>query len=489
MNDAVSNRRPPPFPPLDVAEAERQAEFLPDEIERLARLCLQGPLTPAHEAFLRKYRPRESPSDEFDRLVAETKRLHKQWEAKQAMNKQQPPQTPKPLPVDDGQPPPDDTEDDIDREERDLARRIVAAPALARDPEPQRKWIVEDVIPDENLTLVTGEGGIGKTTLMLQLAADMQTGGDWLGLPVAQGPALFVTSEDDRKDVNFNLRVILKARGKSLAHCEGLHVISLADRDACLAAAATRLAPVTATPLWQALVRVIERLAPRIVIFDALADLFGGEENARRHVRGFIVLLKRLAIKQGLGVVLIAHPSLSGINTGSGLSGSTDWHNGPRARLYFERPKSRDDKAADDHDARTLTVKKVQWAREGTVFKLRRKAGFFVYEGREGGSAPYDRAAASAKADRVFLALLTTFTEQGRSVSPNLSRTYAPTVFEGEDDAEGVSKKAFTGAMGRLLKANRIHVETVGPPSRQRKTLAPGPDPAKATEPEGQEVA
>ena len=26
-------------------------------------------------------------------------------------------------------------------------------------------WIVEDVVPDENLTLLTGEGGIGKTTL------------------------------------------------------------------------------------------------------------------------------------------------------------------------------------------------------------------------------------------------------------------------------------------------------------------------------------
>ena len=55
--------------------------------------------------------------------------------------------------------------DDIDREESDLESRIVEAPALARDPEPQRGWIVEDVIPDENLTLLTGDGGVGKTTL------------------------------------------------------------------------------------------------------------------------------------------------------------------------------------------------------------------------------------------------------------------------------------------------------------------------------------
>jgi RecA-family ATPase len=372
-------------------------------------------------------------------------------------------------------------EDDIDREERDLERRIVEAPLLARDPEPERKWIVEDIIPDENLTLMTGEGGIGKTTLAEQLAVAMRTDGDWLGMKVAQGPVLFVTSEDDRKDVNLNLRAILKAERKSLAHCPDLHILPLADRDACLAAASSKLGVIAATPLWHALVRLVERRRPRLVIFDALADLFGGEENSRRHARGFIVLLKQLAIRQKLAVVLIAHPSLTGMNTGSGLSGSTDWHNGPRARLYFQRPKDKEGKTFDD-DLRTLTVMKIQYAREGTVFRLRRKEGFFVYEGKDGGSSSsYDRAAATAKADTVFLALLQAYDDQGRRVSPNSGKNYAPTAFAEDDDADGVTSKAFARAMTRLLKANRIHLEKVGPPSRQRDQLRPGPAPTKET--------
>jgi RecA-family ATPase len=365
---------------------------------------------------------------------------------------------------------------DIDREESDLERRIVEAPILARDPEPQRNWIVEDVIPDETLTLLSGEGGIGKTTLAEQLATAMRINGDWLGMKVTQGTVLFVSSEDDRKDVNLNLRAILKAEGKSLAHCPGLHVLPLADRDACLAAS-TRLGTIAATPLWLALERVIERRKPRLVIFDALADLFGGEENQRRHVRGFIVLLKRLAIQQKLAVLLIAHPSLAGIQTGSGLSGSTDWHNGPRARLYFERPKDGEGKQLDD-DSRILTVKKVQYAQPGTVFRLRRKAGFFVYEGKDGGS-PYDRAAATAKADIVFLKLLQTYDAQGRRVSPNSGANFAPAMFERDDAAEGVTNKGFASAMTRLLKANRIHIEKIGPPSHRRDKLTPGPAPAK----------
>jgi hypothetical protein len=56
---------------------------------------------------------------------------------------------------------------------------------------------------------------------------------------------------------------------------------------------------------------------------------------------------------------------------------------------------------------------------------------------------------------------------------------FAPTIFERDDDAEGVKKAAFSRAMGRLLKDNRIHIEPVGPPSKRRAKLTPGPDLAR----------
>jgi len=237
-----------------------------------------------------------------------------------------------------------------------------------------------------------------------------------------------------------------------------------------MASASSKVAPLEPTPLWRALELLVEQIRPRLVILDALADLYGGDEISRRQVRSFIVLLKRMAIKFKLAVLLIAHPSLSGMNTGSGLSGSTDWHNGPRARLYFEKPKDTDGKPLDA-DLRTLTVKKVQYAREGTIFRLRRKAGAFVYEGKDAGGASYDRAAACAKADRKFLDLLAELTAQGRDVSPTPSRSYAPAVFADHPDADGVTKKVLASAMERLLKAKRIAVETFGPPSKQRKRI------------------
>jgi len=111
------------------------------------------------------------------------------------------------------------------------------------------------------------------------------------------------------------------------------------------------------------------------------------------------------------------------------------------------------------------------------VFRLLRKGGVLVYAGKEGGGAPYDRAAAVAKAEAAFLALLNTFEGQDRHVSPNPSASYAPAIFEKEAEAEGCTKGQLHRAMSKLLKDNRIHVETFGPPSRRRLKLTPGPKP------------
>jgi hypothetical protein len=163
--------------------------------------------------------------DEFDRLVRDTRRINRERREEADMDAQ---------PPDDGAPfrdePPALEEDEVDREERDLLSRIVDGPALALDPEPVVEWVVEDIIPIEHPTIVSGNGGTGKTTLIAQLMAAMQIGGEWLGLKVKQGGALFVTSEEGRRDVNRMLRAILEGESKSLAHCPGLYILSLADR-------------------------------------------------------------------------------------------------------------------------------------------------------------------------------------------------------------------------------------------------------------------
>lgn len=65
-------------------------------------------------------------------------------------------------------------------------------------PVPEREWLVPDLIPARNVTLLYGDGGTGKSLLALQLAVAVALGRSWLGLPVKAGNALFPSAEDGR---------------------------------------------------------------------------------------------------------------------------------------------------------------------------------------------------------------------------------------------------------------------------------------------------
>ena len=212
--------------------------------------------------------------------------------------------------------------------------------------------------------------------------------------------------------------------------------------------------------------RHVERIKPRLVVLDTLADVFAGNENIRPEARQFIGLLRGLALNCDLAVVLIAHPSLTGMATGTETSGSTAWSNSVRSRLYLEGVKDAGGSELDGN-LRTLTVKKSNYGPPGRQLDLRWDFGRFVPIK----PSALDKIARNDKAERVFLDLLAAFSAQGRDVSPNVSNTYAPSVFEKHPDAEGVSKKEFATAMGRLLSTNRIRSDTAGPPSRRYSKL------------------
>jgi RecA-family ATPase len=79
-----------------------------------------------------------------------------------------------------------------------------------------------------------------------------------------------------------------------------------------------------------------------------------------------------------------------------------------------------------DPDARVLRTLKANYGPIGGEISLRWQGGVFGSEERETG---LDRKASGAKAERVFLGLLRTFTEQGRRVNHAGGANYAPKVF------------------------------------------------------------
>jgi len=74
------------------------------------------------------------------------------------------------------------------------------------------------------------------------------------------------------------------------------------------------------TPMYGALDAYMGEFKPGLVELDVLADLFSGDENNRPQVTQFVGLLKRLCRKHHCAILLLAQPSVVGMNTGSGTS-------------------------------------------------------------------------------------------------------------------------------------------------------------------------
>jgi RecA-family ATPase len=174
------------------------------------------------------------------------------------------------------------------------------------------------------------------------------------------------------------------------------------------------------------------------------------------------------------GLVLVSHPSLTGIATGTGLSGSTQWHNSVRAREVLKPVKSKKENDGDeaaDTNLRVLEFHKNNYGPMSESIPLRYKDGLFLPVNQ----STADQAARAAEAEQVFLSVAAKLIGQGLDLSPNVSRTYAPAVVAKQLDAKGYRKHEFEAAMQRLLDQNRIHIVEVGTASRKRKHLVVGP--------------
>lgn len=347
---------------------------------------------------------------------------------------------------------------------------ILDPTTLQGQPVPTRQWLVADMIPANNVTLLSGDGGSGKSLLSLQLAVAVATHGVWLGHRAPRGRALFLTAEDDLEECHRRLYDITYAEGLQFQDLSALRIAPMAGMDAILAAPDGRSSALRPTILWRALLAYVGEFQPSLIVLDTLADLFGGNEIDRGQVRAFVGLLRGLALR-GITVVLLSHPSVSGMSSGSGISGSTAWNNSVRSRLYLRRAVS-EDGTENDPDLRIIATKKANYGRAGSEARMRWQDGRFVSEDGPAMSFTGGVEGERMRVEEQFLAMLDRYEASGRTVNAAGGKMYAPLIFSMDDTADGTSKKSFTAAMNRLFDAKRIQLVEYGPPSTKRNRIA-----------------
>ncbi|MGV8954683.1 MAG: AAA family ATPase [Cypionkella sp.] len=349
--------------------------------------------------------------------------------------------------------------------------RLIYGTDLTGEP-PEREWHVDPLIPTGTVTLLGGDGGVGKSLLAMQLAIATASPGNskWCGRRVSDGPAVYVSAEDDEDELHRRVRAICTADGIDADELFRLTIVPLAGEDAVFAApGGTGL---KTTPLFIAIEAQLKKEPTALLVLDTLADLFAGDENVRAHARQFIGLLRGLAIRHHCAVVVLAHPSLSGISSGSGTSGSTGWSNSVRSRLYLDRVKA-EDGFETDPNVRVLRTMKSNYGPIGGEIRLRWQDGAFVTT-EAGFISSFNATAERATAERIFLELLAKFDAEGRHVSAHgTANNFAPTAFARHPQSGGINKRGFQAAMDRLFASNMIRVgqSEAGPPSRRKEII------------------
>ena len=290
------------------------------------------------------------------------------------------------------------------------SRFYSAASLKGRDVKP-REWLVHGLIPKKTVTLFSGDGGTGKSLLALQLAVGVAAGRGWIGKAASEGSVIYMSAEDDDDELHRRLEDILRADGRTYDDLRGLTLRSLAGEDALLAVDSQMA--LMRSELFKELDRRAADEAPALIVIDTLADVYPANENDRAKVRQFIGILRGLALKRDCAVLLLGHPSLTGLSSGSGSSGSTAWNNSVRSRLYLSRITDGGFEA--DPDRRVMTTMKANYGRVGAETHMKWQAGVFVAEVVEQGLG---KLASGAKAQRVFMKLLATFTAPGAARQP-----------------------------------------------------------------------
>jgi hypothetical protein len=250
---------------------------------------------------------------------------------------------------------------------------------------PQREWMVPDWIPLRRATGLYGAPGAGKTTLMQMLvtAAALDPvkfpNATWLGLPVRKCRSVLFFCEDEEDEMHYRQEKINSLYGCSYADLGDMRALPLLGRDdGTLLMTFDPDGRGLVTPLFYELRGIVSRHRAQLVILDTLTDVFGGNELNRSHARQFVQQVPaRLARDCNCAAVCCAHPSLTGISSKSGNSGSTGWSGAFRSHLYLH-PLDVDADELADIEERVLTRTKSNWARAGETVEMHWKDGVFI---------------------------------------------------------------------------------------------------------------
>lgn len=362
--------------------------------------------------------------------------------------------------------------DDGGRGSRLRPLRFVDPTSLQGLPVPEIKWLIPGVVPCGQVVMMSGDGATGKSTLCQQLMTAAATCQPWLGLETGTDPipALGFFCEDSDDILHWRQSKMNEHYGIDMQDLSAMRWLSRdGDDNELMQFPFKGDSGGKETPLFHQLATMIRTGGYRLIVIDTVGDTFGGNENIKNHARKFVGAMRKLAQINDGGVILTSHPSLTGMSSGSGMSGNVGWNNSVRARMYLTKPKLTQDEDGEDSGERSLRLMKSNYTRSGNTFKLRWANHVFVSDETTSGGVVH-----RLDVDHKVLEALRWYVKRGERVTAAARARNGLAVLAGQlQSCKTVSWKEICDAQDRLIATGRIVEVEMGPPSKRYVYLRP----------------
>jgi archaellum biogenesis ATPase FlaH len=321
-------------------------------------------------------------------------------------------------------------------------------------PEPTA-WRYEGWLPEGTVTLLSANGGVGKSNLSLQLGVALAHGQELFGIPTQASRVLILSGEDEARTVHFRVANICQDQGISMASLrDRLVVYDLTQTDCVL----WKDGSVTERMQWLADVTVAMRA--QVVIIDNASDVFAANENDRTEVRGFMRALNLISHVTRAAVLLLAHVDKASVRGGAGLdsnttfSGSTAWNNSARSRWAMVR----------DADTVVLRHEKCNLGPLQEELRLEFDPGTKVF--KRFGTSPGLKAAATLVRNTqraAILKMVGRVSDAGANLTPKATANSTSNAYlalrDDPDYPAGLDRRGFFGLLYELINEQLVVVE------------------------------
>lgn len=186
---------------------------------------------------------------------------------------------------------------------------LTSARELLKTPEPLQ-WLVRDLLLPATSSMLVGDPAAGKSLLVIDWAACIALGHDWIGRPVAPGFVVYLAGEGHHG-------IARRLKAWALAH--------LTDLDAAPLVVSDRGASLNDPASLSQVVEAIDAAAatygmPVLVVVDTLHRNLAGDENSAADTAAYFHAVDVLRTRYGAHVLTVHHSGHASKDRGRGSS-------------------------------------------------------------------------------------------------------------------------------------------------------------------------